>query len=79
MKDQKEDLLDWVQQILDGTFDALDSDDLVPNYIGASGERAFGDASASAALAGVAYRAAQRWPSKFGKKYSDAASTSVSL
>ncbi|EJD55467.1 hypothetical protein AURDEDRAFT_109784 [Auricularia subglabra TFB-10046 SS5] len=71
---QKEDLLAWVKEILDGTFAVLNSDDLVPNYIDARGSNTFGDASASAALAGVAYRAATNWPGKFGNNYASLAS-----
>jgi len=67
-----EDLNLWTKEILDNTFAALGSDNLVPNYI--YGQVSFGgDGSASAALASVAYRAATLFPDTFGCNYTKAA------
>jgi len=62
----------WIKEILDGTFSALTPENLVPNYI--KGGPAFGDASASSALASVAFRSAVLHPRVFGKNYTDIAS-----
>ena len=48
-----------------------DSDDLIPNYI--DSDDTFGDATSSAALASVAYRAAVIDPDTFGSNYTEAA------
>ncbi|KAF8581036.1 Six-hairpin glycosidase [Ramaria rubella] len=66
-----DDLTLWIKEILDGTFAALTSDDLVPDYI--QGGPTFGDAASSAALASVAFRSAVIHPSTFGSKYTDTA------
>ncbi|GJJ15871.1 hypothetical protein Clacol_010149 [Clathrus columnatus] len=62
----------WIKEVLDGTFAAIGSDNLIPDYI--QGGATFGDASASAALASVAFRVAALNPSVFGKTYTDTAS-----
>jgi hypothetical protein len=49
-------------------------DNLIPNYIaGKDASASFGDAAASAALVGVAYRCATLFPSDFGSYYTDTA------
>ena len=63
MAPQLTDLKNWVQEILDGVFPSLRSDGLLPNYLYVNST--FGDASGSAALAAVAYRAKKLWPSQF--------------
>ncbi|CAE6397183.1 unnamed protein product [Rhizoctonia solani] len=77
MTTQVSDLKGWVKEILNGTFTRLDSDNLVPNYMDNTGSGdnsdTFGDAAASALLAATAYRAAYRWPTDFGKFYTDSA------
>ncbi|KIJ36672.1 hypothetical protein M422DRAFT_61143 [Sphaerobolus stellatus SS14] len=65
------DLKSWVKQILDGTFKALNSNSLIPDYI--QGGATFGDASASAALAAVAFRSAVIDPQTFGSNYTNIA------
>ncbi|TFK50500.1 Six-hairpin glycosidase [Heliocybe sulcata] len=67
MKNQTADLLSWVKEILDGEFLALTPENLVPDYL--IGGPAFSDCSSSSALASVAYRGAQLWPSVFGSNY----------
>ncbi|KAI5120135.1 hypothetical protein M0805_001903 [Coniferiporia weirii] len=67
MASQTNDLLSWVKEILDGTFAAINSDNLIPDYI--TGGATFGDASSSAALAAAAYRAAVISPETFGANY----------
>lgn len=71
MTSQVSDLLSWVKEILDGEFAALGSDNLIPDYL--TGGPNFGDASSSAALASVAYRAATLSPDQFGSNYTDIA------
>ncbi|TDL22133.1 Six-hairpin glycosidase [Rickenella mellea] len=71
MTAQTDDLSAWIKEILDGTFAALTSDNLVPDYV--SGGANFGDASASAALAAVAFRGASLDPSVFTSNYTDTA------
>ncbi|KAF8479941.1 hypothetical protein JB92DRAFT_3042197 [Gautieria morchelliformis] len=66
------DLKSWIKEILDGTFAALTSENLVPDYI--KGGPTFGDAASSAALASVAYRSAVLDPVVFGANYTNAAS-----
>ncbi|KAH8109292.1 hypothetical protein DFH11DRAFT_1843284 [Phellopilus nigrolimitatus] len=72
MQVQTNDLRLWVKEILDGTFAAINNDNLIPDYI--QGGATFGDASSSAALASVAYRAAVMDSNTFGGNYTDAAS-----
>ncbi|KAH7923342.1 Six-hairpin glycosidase [Leucogyrophana mollusca] len=67
MAPQVANLTSWVREILDGEFAALTPSDLVPDYI--TGGPSFGDASASAALASVAYRVATLYPEQFGANY----------
>ncbi|GJJ15870.1 hypothetical protein Clacol_010148 [Clathrus columnatus] len=69
---QVQNLTSWIKEILDGTFAAIGSDDLIPDYI--QGGPTFGDASASSALASVAFRVAVLNPTVFGKNYTDTAS-----
>lgn len=64
-------LKSWVKQILDGTFKAIDSNNLIPDYI--TGGATFGDSSSSAALAAVAFREAVLDPSIFGSNYTSTA------
>jgi len=64
---QINDLASWVQEILNGTFAARTSDNLIPDYI--QGGPTFGDCSSSAALVSVAYRAAVLFPDMFGPSY----------
>lgn len=71
-KPQIENLTLWIKEILDGTFAALNSDNLIPDYI--QGGPNFSDASASSALASVAFRSAVANPTVFGKNYTDVAS-----
>lgn len=73
MASQVADLTTWIKEILDGEFAALTSDNLVPDYI--TGGPLFPDAASSAALASVAYRAAQLFPQQFGTHYTDVAAT----
>ncbi|EJD42739.1 Six-hairpin glycosidase [Auricularia subglabra TFB-10046 SS5] len=74
MRNQRNDLLGWVKEILDGTFAALSPLGLVPNYLSGN-ESTFSDASASAALAAVAYRVRTLYPDIFGDSYSNTAAT----
>ncbi|KAL5512744.1 hypothetical protein ACEPAG_3010 [Sanghuangporus baumii] len=72
MQDQISKLESWMKEILDGMLVAIrESDDLIPNYLGTNDT--FGDASSSAALASVAYRAAVINPNVFGSNYTEAA------
>ncbi|KAG1735183.1 Six-hairpin glycosidase-like protein [Suillus lakei] len=71
MASQIADLTSWIQEILDGEFAALTSDNLVPDYI--TGGPTFSDAASSAALASVAYRVAHLYPQQFGTNYTDVA------
>ncbi|THH07715.1 hypothetical protein EW145_g3198 [Phellinidium pouzarii] len=71
MESQTSDLLSWVKEILDGIFPAINSDNLLPDYV--AGGATFGDASSSAALASVAYRAAVLRPDVFGSNYTKVA------
>ncbi|KIM65856.1 hypothetical protein SCLCIDRAFT_1211856 [Scleroderma citrinum Foug A] len=71
MTSQVSDLLSWVKEILDGEFKALNSDNLLPDYL-TNGPN-FSDASSSAALASVAYRAATLYPEQFDCSYMDTA------
>ncbi|KAL4073185.1 hypothetical protein V8B97DRAFT_1952782 [Scleroderma yunnanense] len=71
MTSQVSDLLSWVKEILDGEFRALNSDNLLPDYI--TGGPNFSDAASSAALASVAYRVATLYPEQFGHNYTDTA------
>ncbi|KAL5482865.1 hypothetical protein ACEPAI_9460 [Sanghuangporus weigelae] len=72
MEDQINTLESWVKEILDGMFVTIrESDDLIPNYLETN--NTFGDASSSAALASVAYRAAVINPNVFGSNYTEAA------
>jgi hypothetical protein len=57
----------WTREILDSSFKAMDSDNLIPNYI--EGGPDFGDAASSAALAAVTYRLAKMHPQTFGSSY----------
>ncbi|KZT18415.1 Six-hairpin glycosidase [Neolentinus lepideus HHB14362 ss-1] len=71
MKNQTDNLVAWVKEILDGEFAALTSENLVPDYV--VGGATFGDCSSSAALSSVAYRGAKLWPDVFGLNYTVAA------
>ncbi|KAG1716079.1 hypothetical protein ID866_1105 [Astraeus odoratus] len=71
MKSQVSDLKAWIKEILDGEFKALNSDNLLPDYI--TGGPTFSDAASSAALASVAYRVATLYPDQFGSNYTDVA------
>ncbi|KIM62557.1 hypothetical protein SCLCIDRAFT_1214918 [Scleroderma citrinum Foug A] len=71
MTPQVLDLLSWVKEILDGEFRALNSDNLLPDYLTCGPN--FGDASSSAALASVAYRAATLFPDQFDCNYTNTA------
>lgn len=83
-----EDLNMWTKEILDNIFPAVvrnyigslfrplihvqGSDNLLPNYV--YGRKSYGgDASASAAIVSVAYRAATYFPDTFGSNYTVAA------
>ncbi|KII90720.1 hypothetical protein PLICRDRAFT_106862 [Plicaturopsis crispa FD-325 SS-3] len=81
-KNQTADLAAWAKEIIDGTFANVNkTSGLIPDYIDGSGssQPGFGDASASAAIVTVAYRAAKMWPEgsgspvTFGSNYTDAA------
>ncbi|KZV89607.1 Six-hairpin glycosidase [Exidia glandulosa HHB12029] len=74
MRGQQGALIAWIHEVLDGTFKAVTNFGLVPNYISQT-QSTFGDASASSALAAVAYRAATLWPDSFGTNYTDAAAS----
>ncbi|KAL5501362.1 hypothetical protein ACEPAH_8622 [Sanghuangporus vaninii] len=72
MQDQISTLESWMKEILDGMLVTIrESDDLIPNYLETN--NTFGDASSSAALASVAYRAAVISPNAFGSNYTEAA------
>lgn len=73
MKNQTNNLVAWVKEILDGEFAALTPQELVPDYV--IGGPTFGDCSSSSALASVAYRGAKLWPGVFGSNYTSAADT----
>ncbi|KDQ62801.1 hypothetical protein JAAARDRAFT_45012 [Jaapia argillacea MUCL 33604] len=61
----------WGTEILDGEFAALTPQNLVPDYL--TGGSPFGDASSSAALSSVAYRASTLFPDHFPSNYTDVA------
>ncbi|KAL5524747.1 hypothetical protein ACEPAF_9893 [Sanghuangporus sanghuang] len=72
MQGQISTLESWMKEILDGMLVTIrESDDLIPNYLETN--NTFGDASSSAALASVAYRAAVINPNAFGPNYTEAA------
>ncbi|EGN93966.1 hypothetical protein SERLA73DRAFT_189110 [Serpula lacrymans var. lacrymans S7.3] len=71
MTGQVSDLMAWVKEILDGEFAALTSENLIPDYV--IGGPTFDDASASAALASVAYRSVTLFPHQFGSNYTTVA------
>ncbi|EIN09922.1 hypothetical protein PUNSTDRAFT_66094 [Punctularia strigosozonata HHB-11173 SS5] len=65
MTSQINDLVDWTEQILNGTYQAIGSDGLIPDYMSTLPDAHFGDTSSSAALASVYYRLAALYPDRF--------------